>query len=188
MTEAQVTAQRGKVELAVFDVSGTEPTVKVSGVESRKVGEQEPSSIAAVGDTFVCGFFGDKHLRLLGFKLSDGKGSPSQLGEAGPEYTIGRLAPDSTVDLSPSIHGDGFILIDCDGAKVIVRKLSPAMAQVGEWTLQVPKEAEAPIRQLVFNERMAFLHLSDSKGKIIVRTAAGSTDVLWPSKMKRGAR
>ncbi|MBN2209458.1 MAG: hypothetical protein JW759_09200 [Candidatus Coatesbacteria bacterium] len=182
MTEEEVKAQRGKVELAVFDVSGTEPTVKVSGVESLKVGEQEPSSIAAVGDTFVCGFFGAK-LRLLGFKLSDGK-----LGKAGPEFTIARLALGSMVDLSPSIHGDGFMLLDCDGAKVMVRKLSPAMAQVGEWALDIPKEAEAPIKQLVFNEKMAFLHLSDSKGKIIVCTTAGSTDVLWPREKKRGAR
>ncbi len=181
MTEAQVREQLGKVELAMFDVSGTEPTVKVSRIESLKFGPDDPSSIVALGDTFVCGHFREKQLRLRGLKLSDGK-----VSEAASECKIGRLAPDSMVDLSPSIHRDGFILIDSDGEKVVVRKFSPAMAQVGIWTLTVPKEAEAPIRQLVFNEKMAFLHLCDSKGKIIVRTAAGSTDVLWPKK--KGAR
>jgi len=182
MTEAQVREQLGKVELATFDVSGTEPTVKVSRIESLKFGQDDPSSIVAVGDTFVCGYFGEKQLRLRGLKLSEGK-----LGEAGPERKIGRLAPDSMVDLSPSIHREGFILIDSDGEKVLVRKFSSLMAQIGQWTLNVPKEAEAPIRQLVFNEKMAFLHLCDSKGKIIVRTAAGSTDVLWPRE-KRAKR
>jgi len=181
MTTAEVQAQLGKVELAMFDVSGTEPTVKVNRIESLKVGEDDPSSIVAVGDTFVCGYFGKEDIQLLGFRLSDGK-----LAEVGPERKIGRLAPDSMVDLSPSVHRDGFILIDSDGKKVVVRKFSPLLARVGQWTLKVPKEAEAPIRQLVFNEKMAFLYLCDSKGKIIIRTAAGSTDTLWPRAEKKG--
>ena len=183
MTTAEVQAQLGKVELALFNVSGTEPTVKVSGIESFKVGESEPSSIAAVGDTFICGYIEEKRIRLLGFKLSSG-----EVKKAGPELSLDRLTPDSMVDLSPSVQRDGFILIDSDGKKVAIRKFSPSLAPVGQWTLKVPKEAEAPIRQLVFNDRMAFLYLCDSKGKVIIRTAGGSTDVLWPQEKKGRGR
>jgi len=177
MTEAELLAQKGKVELAAFDVSGTEPTVKVRSIESLKVGEDEPSSIVAMGDTFACGYFGKETIQLLGFKLAGGK-----LAQAGPDLKIARIAPDSMVDLSPSIQSDGFILIDSDGKKAVVRKLSPSLAKVGEWELMIPGEAKAPIRKLVFNDKMAFLYICDSKGKIIIRTAGGSTDVLWPRK------
>ncbi|HUT04403.1 MAG TPA: hypothetical protein VM163_10985 [bacterium] len=175
MTESGAEEKAGTLEVAIFDVSGTETTVKVNNSQSLVVGETKPASIVAVGDTFVCLGLGTESLRLNGFRLSGGKVITS-----GPEFTTSRLGQSSMVDLAPSVHNDGFILIDSDGQKVLVRKLAPSMTQVGNWKLNVPKEAERPVRQMVFNEKMAFLYVCDSKGRIILCTTAGSTDTLWP--------
>ena len=175
MTAAETQERAGKLEVAIFDVAGTAPTVKLNHTQSLVVGEKKPAGIVALGDTFVCLSLGAKGLRLNGFRLSGGKVTAS-----GPEFKTGRLAQSSMVDLAPSVHNDGFLLIDSDGLKVLVRKLSPSMTQVGNWTLSVPKEAARPVRQMAFNEKMAFLYVCDSKGKIILCTTAGSTDVLWP--------
>ncbi len=177
MTEVQAQKKAAKLEVGIFDVSGTETTVKVNNSQSLVVGATKPASIVAVGDTFVCLSLGAKSLRLTGFRLLGGKVITS-----GPEFTTSRLGQNSMVDLAPSVHNNGFILIDSDGQKLLVRKLAPSMTPVGNWRLNVPKEAERPVRQMVFNEKMAFLYVCDSKGRIILCTTAGSTDTLWPRK------
>lgn len=182
MTDAEIQALIGKVEVGIFDVTGTESTVQVSTLEKLDLGGADPSAIVAAGDAFACGFYGEKTAKMQGFKLSTGK---VEKVKAAPE--IARLGSDSMIDLSPSIHGDGFILIDSDGSKVTVRKYSLELEKAGEWKLTVPTEAEPPIKQLIFNEKMGFLYLSDSKGKVIVRTVGGSSDVLWPKKEEKSA-
>jgi len=168
-----------EVEVAVFDMTSTDRSIESQGRKTFVLGPKEPSHIVALGDTFLCGFEGKTSYRILGFKLAGGK-----VERLKTEFEAPRLSGSVKVILSPSIHNDGFMLVDCDGKTAVVRKLSASLAEVGKWTLSIPKEVELPIEHLVFNEKMGFLHISDSKGKIVVCTVPGSSDVLWPLKVK----
>ncbi|MBN1594046.1 MAG: hypothetical protein JW941_12455 [Candidatus Coatesbacteria bacterium] len=184
MTKEEVQRRQGKVEVAMFDVSGTEPTVRVGRVESLKVGDTEPDTIVAAGNCFISAYYENEKVRMIGFEVTN-KGTIEKMSF---NISLDRLAPDSMVELSPSIKGDGVVLIDSDGDKAAINKLSPKLASLKKWTLKIPKDAEGPIRQLLFNDSMGFLYLCDSKGKIIVRTEGGSTDVLWPQEKKAEKR